>query len=181
MSFTQWHCALITCDRDRTFSIGNFLRSWNIKSLCVLIYLTDFNTMNLRTFHSSVCPYFHMFIFSRTIGSIYKGKGIHVPLKEESFSFQTGDNNISAEIHSFFIFTEPILTTLGTSGKGFPDPLKEVSRLFSRGDNNEIAKLYWRNLKIFFLQSHWPEKIVTKLCISIIGDVWPFKRRVTSL
>ena len=53
----------------------------NIKSLCVLINLTDFNTMNLRTFQSSVCPFFHMFKFSRTIGSIYKGL-------RDSFSFK---------------------------------------------------------------------------------------------
>ena len=51
-------------------------------SLRVLLYLTDFNTVNLRTISVQFT----------------KGKGIHVPLKEESFSFQTGDNNKSAEI-----------------------------------------------------------------------------------
>ena len=77
-------------------------------SLCVLIHLTYFNTMNLWIFQSSVCSYFLMFIFSRTIGSISKCKVIHVPPKEESYTFQTGDINKSAKMEEvwwyFFLY-----------------------------------------------------------------------------
>ena len=70
--------------------------------------------------------------------------------------------------YSFSITTEPILTTIGTSCKEFPDPLKEVSRPSSKEDIIIIGKPYCRNLKIYFLQIHWPEKIGAKLCTSII-------------
>ena len=45
---------------------------------CVLIFLTDFNTINL-IIQSSQKP----------LVQFTKGKGIQVQLKEESFSFQT--------------------------------------------------------------------------------------------
>ena len=82
------------------------------------------------------------------------------------FSFQTGYNNESAEIHwkktySFSIPTEPILTTIGTSGKEFPDSLKEVAPPFSRGDNNEIAKLYWPNKKKSLSRGNGQRKLLT--------------------
>ena len=68
--------------------------------MCVLIYLTDFNTMTLRTFN---CPSVRIFTCSSSqeplIVQFTKGKGIHPPLKEESCAFQTEDNNKKADIH----------------------------------------------------------------------------------
>ena len=64
---------------------------------CVLIpvYLTDFNTTNLhvRTFNRLSIRIFTCLSSQEQLVQFTKGKGIHVPFKEESCAFQTWDNN----------------------------------------------------------------------------------------
>ena len=116
--------------------------------------------------------------FSRTTGPILTKLGtkypwvkeIHVCSNEGPHPSPRGDNNEIAKIHwrnskIFFSRTnEPISTKLGTKHpwvKGIQVCSNEGPRPFPRGDNNEIAKIHWRNSKIFFSRTNEP--ISTKL------------------
>ena len=97
-------------------------------------------------------------------------KGIQVCSNEGPRPFQRGDNRELIKINwqllkiFFSRTTGPILTKLGTKYpwvKGIQVCSNEGPHSSPRGDNNEIAKIHWRNSKIFFFRTNEP--ISTKL------------------
>ena len=76
--------------------------------------------------------------------------------------------------------TEPISTKLGTKYpwvKGIHVCSNEWPLPFPRGDNYEIAKINWRNLKIFFSRTTGP--ISTKLGTthSLLNGIWFYSKK----
>ena len=92
-------------------------------------------------------------------------KGIQVCSNEGSHPFPRGDDYEIAKIPwrnlkiFFTIPTGPISTKLGTKYpwvKGIHVCSNEGPNPSPRGDNNEIAKIHWRNSKIFFSRTTEP-------------------------
>ena len=132
------------------------------------------------------------FFFSRTTGSISSKlgtkhpwvMGIQVCSNEGPCPFPIGDNYEIEKIHwqKFKIFFSrtivPISTKHGTKHpwvKGIQVWLNEGPHFFSRGDNYDIAKIHWRNFKIF-LQCAIFNQIWHKAFIGD-GDLSLFKGR----
>ena len=103
---------------------------------------------------------------SSTLGTKHPWvKGIQVCSNEGSCPFPRVDNYEIVKIHlrNLKIFfsktTWPISTKLGTM---YPWVMRtqvcwnEGPHLFSRGDNYEIAKIHWKNWKIFFSRTAGP-------------------------
>ena len=109
--------------------------------------------------------------FSTKLGTKHPWvKGIQVYSNKGPFAFPRADNYEIAKIHlqNLKIFfsrtTEPFSTKLDTKHpwvKGIQVYSNEGPHPSPRGDNNEIAKIHWRNSKIFF--SRTTELISTKL------------------
>ena len=95
-----------------------------------------------------------------TTESISTKLGTEHPMVNDYDLYQGGggDNNDTTKIHwvNLRIFisrtTWPISTKFGTRHPWFKgiQVCQMMGHAFSKGDNSEIAKMYWRNLKIVF-------------------------------
>ena len=128
--------------------------------------------------------------FSRTTGLILAKigtkhswvKGIQVCSNEGMFPFPRGDQNSKiVKIHKrnlkMYRTTRPTFSKLGTMHpwvKGIQFCLNEAPHHFPRGEIYEIAKIHWRNLKIFFSRS-------TGLILIKLGTMHPWVKEDSSL